>query len=101
MADGDHDTAIVVADGAPFGESTIGCVLPGSPNVPGAGDLEAFVEVVHDVKYLITVLQIFDGTVWENKNHPPHERVSLVISVRIVDHDEAADYQVLAHSGAL
>ena len=89
MADGDHDATVIIANGAPLGNSAVDGVGAASPDEPCAGDLEAFVEIVHDVKNLVIVSQVFDGTVRKNQEHAPHEIFPLVIAVGIVNHHEA------------
>src|SRR5690349_12435430 len=51
VGDGDHDAALIVADGAPFGYLHIGQIrTPVSLDKARAGNLEAIVEIVHGVE---------------------------------------------------
>ena len=54
-ADGDHDAAAIVADGAPLRHIAVFLVSPAGVDIDFAGDLEFLVDVVEDVVDLVGI----------------------------------------------
>jgi len=90
MADGHHDASVVVTNRPPFGIFAIGIVNAASPDIPGSGNLKSLVQIVHDVKNLIAVAQLFDRAIRQNHAYPAQENLPFAVAMGIVDHKEAA-----------
>src|SRR6516165_10684683 len=62
VADGDDDSPLVVANGAPLRLVSIFLVSASGPNILLAGYLHLVVDIVECVEDLIAALQVLDGT---------------------------------------
>ena len=59
-------------------------------------DLDFVVQVIHDVKNFVVVLQIFNRPPGKNHFQPSDERLPFIISMRIVRQQKTASQQILA-----
>ncbi len=98
MADGDHDAALVVADGAPLGLIAVLLVGAAGPNLLLAGNLHLVVDVVESMKDLVAALQVFDGAIGQHLAHAVHKVLPVLSAVKVVHHQEAALEQIFAQA---
>jgi hypothetical protein len=94
VTDGDHDTALVIANGAPLGHVAILFVRPSGLYILLPGDLHALIQIVKHVEDLVLAFQVFDRPIGKDLTHAIHKIFPIGSTVKVVHHQEAAFQQI-------